>query len=443
MQQQGHKIVPERKLIDLKTRMPIVGLVLLLLSSLWPAAIFAAGAPQLSIVASKAEVAPGEQFEAEIRVSNAQDWVAYEMNLKFDPALLATDRSSFSTNLNGFNSVVNSELISGGHLRIVYTKLADSAGESGEFALGKVKLTARAAGSARVTLESIKVGQTGDHWTVYEPNAAANVRIISNNGGSDNGNNGGNGNGGNGGASGSEGGSQQVKDGMITVEGRTNDDGVVVVQLTPEAIQQAIASTRTRSIVVEAKPGTGTDASKATIVIPLKNLAKQTGVNELIVHSGKATARIPLQAGQGVVTEQAETLEIVIHQVQSAELSGATKQRVKADIVFDIGVTVDGKRVSASGKGSPVTIELNYPAAEGEKRHQLVIYRIMDNGELQAVRNSRYVDGALTFQPAENGRYAAAYVNISFADLNETTNSRLPARLREPNFWSCSSMCWT
>lgn len=390
---------------------------MLMLCTLWPTASFAAQGPDFYIAVSKSKVTVGNQIEVEIRASNVQAMVAYELNLSFDSALVTPVGSSFTTNLSGFSTIVNPELLNGGHLRAVYTKLGNAAGDNGDLVLGKVKFTSKAKGTAAFTLDQIKIGQTGDQWATYTPNVQASVQIASSSG-----------NGSVGGDSSPEPkpdkGPVEVKDGAITATGRANEDGTLVVSLSPEDIAQAIKSAKSDTITIEVKSESGTEAEGTTIVIPVKELAANTGNMELAVKWGRVKVRFPAKLNEGVIGADSQAVEVAIHSVNETEIADSAKQRIKGDIVFDIDMKVDGRDVQTFGPGHPVTVEIDYTPLQGEKTHQLIVYRIMDNGELAIVKNAKYEQGVLKFQPESSGRYAAAYVDVSFTDLNQTAWAR-------------------
>ncbi len=388
---------------------------MLLLCTLWPTASFAAQGPDFYLSISKSKVTVGNQIEVEVRARNVQAMVAYELNLSFDPALATPVGSSFTTNLSGFSTIVNPELLSGGHLRAVYTKLGNAAGDNGDLVLGKVKFTANTKGNAAFTLDQIKIGQTGDQWATYAPNVQASVQIASSNG--------------------SVGGDSspepepdkepvEVKDGAITAIGKAYGDGTLVVSLSPEDIAEAIKSAKSDTITIEVKSEPGTEAEGTTIVIPVKELASISGNLELAVKWGRVKVRFPAKANEGVIVAGSQVVEVAIHSVNEPEIPDSAKQRIKGDIVFDIDIKVDGRDVQTFGPDHPVTVEIDYTPQQGEKTHQLIVYRIMDNGELEIVKNVKYEQGVLKFQPESSGRYAAAYVDVSFTDLNQTAWAR-------------------
>ncbi|MGO4371873.1 S-layer homology domain-containing protein, partial [Paenibacillus sp. MCAF20] len=216
----------------------------------------------------------------------------------------------------------------------------------------------------------------------------------------------------------------EVKDGAITATGKANEDGTLVVSLSPEDIAQAIKSAKSDTITIEVKSESGTEAEGTTIVIPVKELAANTGNRELAVKWGRVKVRFPAKLNEGVIGADSQAVEVAIHSVNETEIADSAKQRIKGDIVIDIDIKVDGRDVQTFGPGHPVTVEIDYTPLQGEKTHQLIVYRVMDNGELEIVKNAKYEQGVLKFQPESSGRYAAAYVDVSFTDLNQTAWAR-------------------
>ncbi|RAV05070.1 hypothetical protein DQG13_04105 [Paenibacillus sp. YN15] len=412
----------EGKLNPLRKRISAIGLMILLLCALWPSVLFAAAEPDCTLTVSKTAAVVGDQVEVEIRVRNAQDWVAYELNLSFDASLWKTgiEDISFMTNLqDGFSSIVNPELFSGGHVRAVFTKKGNAAGESGEVVLGKVRLTAQANGTDTFTLEKIKVGQTGNHWAAYTPNVGTRVQI----GGSSDGYTGG-------GytetpAAGNE---PTITDSMLLVKALPNDAGIVSVKIDLANLQKAIDKLAGTGLNIVLETDAAAKPKQVEVEIPLEQVRNAAGqkIKTVSITSSLAAVALNEKLFAREEAKAAANLQLSVTQMDSSALPAAAKEQVKADtVIYDFQLKLDERPITVL-EDKEATVELPYTLRQGEAGHKVVIYRVSANGQPEVVKNARYdqAAGTVQFAPNHSGQYFAAYANKSFQDLHEAEWAR-------------------
>ncbi|WP_214627991.1 S-layer homology domain-containing protein [Paenibacillus agaridevorans] len=406
----------------MKRRIWTIGLALLLLCSVWPSALFAAPyEPDFYLNVSKAEVRVGETIEVEIGLRNAQELVAFELNVKFDPSLWTAGSGAFTTSLTGFSSLVNTELLPGGQVRAVYSKLGDAAGESGSIVLGTVKLTAKAVGEGNFTLDAIKVGLSNDQWTTYKPATGANAVIVGNGTGGGSGD-------GTGGGSGSGSGTTPDNEPIITetsvmVGAPSIVGGTAQFKLNANHMQRAVDLLSGQTLRIEVQPGVA--ASKVEVEFPLAQVRGEAGqkAKNIVIDSGLAIVTLD----RGLIDdESASNLQFSVRRLDVSSLPSNIGEQVNpGDAVYDFELLLDGRPISVFGRGE-VTLEVPYTLRPGETADKIVIYYVTDSGELELVKNARYnpATGKVKFSPKHFSKYFPAYVHKTFGDLAQAAWAR-------------------
>ncbi|OZD56614.1 hypothetical protein CH252_04875 [Rhodococcus sp. 06-1477-1B] len=139
-----------------------------------PAAHAAPPAATLTLEVSPASVTAGDALVATITGAGVSDLYSYDLELTFDPALLAPAAEAPTGPAGGFTSAVTGP----GTLTVSHTRLGTSPGLSGAsgVVLASVPLRSIAAGSALVQLSSVRlVSSTGD---VVTANAVASGTVV-------------------------------------------------------------------------------------------------------------------------------------------------------------------------------------------------------------------------------------------------------------------------
>jgi len=116
-----------------------------------------------------------------------------------------------------------------------------------------------------------------------------------------------------------------------------------------------------------------------------------------------------------------ETVKFSVAKADVENMPAETKAKLKDAEVLDFSLEVDGKKVSEFDGRSDVQVAINYTLQPGEDQNKVVIYYIDDNGALVIVNNGKYnaETGKVEFKPKHFGKYAAAYVDVSFEDVTK------------------------
>lgn len=400
----------------MRNKMWTIGLTLLLLCSVWPSALFAApDETEFYMNASKAEVRAGETIEVEIGLRHTQELVAYELNVSFDPALWTAGNDAFATQLNGFSAVVNTELLDGGQIRGVYTKLGNAAGESGDVVLGTIKLTAKAVGEGNITLDSIKVGHSDEQWSTYSPGTQAGVRIVRG------GTGGGNGDGTGSGVT-TPSNEPVITEKSITVESLGSVNGTSQIKLNDAHMKKAVELLNGSTLRIKLQNDAA--ARKVELEFPLAQLRGEEGqkVTDIVIESGLATVTVDRR----LIVGSAGSLQFSVGSIDASSLPANIGEGVQPGAsVYDFQLMLDGRAIPSFGAGE-VTVEVPYRLRAGETADKIVIYYVSDNGQLELVKNAKYnpATGTVKFSPKHFSTYFPAYVHKSFTDLGEAAWAR-------------------
>lgn len=211
-------------------------------------------------------------------------------------------------------------------------------------------------------------------------------------------------------------------DSGIIVQTPADSNGLLQVQLSASDIALAVKAAKAGLMSIQLEPsGTGS-ATGAKVTIPVQNVIGSTqAVEQVIIQSGDVTVTIDVTPEAGILTAGSKQLVLEMKEVPASELPEGIRAQLGDHPVYDFNLSVDGTAVSTFGDKQPITVAMKYTLKPGEQAHQIVIYYVGSDGKLEIVRNVKYdaATGIISFQPAHFSRYAAAYNNVQFTDLNE------------------------
>ncbi|OBR66373.1 hypothetical protein A7K91_24460 [Paenibacillus oryzae] len=397
----------------MKNKWLTIALALLLLLPALPQTLQAAADPAFYVHASKTAMNVGDQVDLVIGAQNADDWVAYELNVTFDPKLWTVTGSTYVTDLNGFSSIVNPELLSSGQLRAAFTKIGNDGGANGAIVLAKVKLTALAAGTGTITLNRIKIGQSNDSWTVFTPGQQANVALTNTvastqpplitgetNPKPDNGT------------------EPVITSTAIQLRAKPNESGLASLKLTSAHLQNAVDVMTGNTLSVVMKPDSGVKTIELSIPLDIIQKAGAEKVRKVAIDSGSSTILLD----RSLLTQgNPGNLQLSVSEVDQSTLPAAAQEKLKPGTkVYDMDVKLDGRSIGSFKKGE-VTIEIPYTLQPGENPGKVVLYYVNEKGKLEVIKNAVYSveTGTLKLSPTYLKPNFPAYSDKSFTDLNE------------------------
>lgn len=399
----------ERESIILNKKIWSIALALILLCPPWSPKLMAAEAPQFYMNASKTSLTAGERVEVSIGVRNAEDWVAYELNVAFDTTMWSIE--GYNTTLIGFSSIVNPELQSNGKLRAVYTKTGNAAGESGDVLLGTVKLKAKSTGSGAISLETIKIGLSDKQWKEYTPGTRAVISVVSGIETKPS----------NGTGTGSANPTPVITESAISIAVKPDERGMTTVKLEDKHVQQAIEAMSGSALVIALRQEAPVKAIR--LDLPLAGVFGSNKIDAIVVEGGAAKVTIRRSLLNSAEAADATELQLTIAIAERSELSAAVQGKVKpGTVIYDFDLKLDGRSISSFGIGD-VTVELPYGLAPGEDADKIIVFYLSQDGELEIVKNARFnrASGKVVFNAAHFSQYYPAHVVRTFRDLNEAS----------------------
>lgn len=140
--------------------------------ALAPAASAAPPTAGEATIDAPADGTVGDPVVVSVALAGAVDVFAFDLAVAYDPALLAFDEAATTFPAGGFDAVDGEP----GALEITHTRLGTSPGLSGDITLVTLHFTARASGSATVTLTAATlVSSTTETTLLEEPLVATTV----------------------------------------------------------------------------------------------------------------------------------------------------------------------------------------------------------------------------------------------------------------------------
>lgn len=225
---------------------------------------------------------------------------------------------------------------------------------------------------------------------------------------------------------GSSGGSNNNSDG--SQNGNVNTP--VLNKLTGEAAMSITENAVAQAFAASSADSNGNRKVKLNIpaVTGATSYAIQLQANSLL--SGKSTDIIQIVTVIGTIEVQSDMLknsevdgkqniEIVIKSAESSELDGGVKDKIGSRPVIEIYLRLNSKEIPWSNSKAPVNISIPYKSAGNEDIEKLTVWYIDGNGSLLPISNGRYnsTTGMVTFRTTHFSKYAIAYNDIKFKDL--------------------------
>jgi len=231
------------------------------------------------------------------------------------------------------------------------------------------------------------------------------------------------------GGSGSNGSLNTIDKGLITAKGASIDKGIAQINISNEELNKALEGAKDGQLVINVVPS-GTDAKGASIYISAASLKDgKAKAKTIIVTANGASLSIPVEALLSRLPAGSKQVEITIVQQGDSSLPQSLQQKWKDHPIYDFIVKADGAAVGKFDSKSPMTATMKYELKPEEQAHQVAVYTILKDGRVEAVKQVKYdsVTGTVTFQTNLSSRYAAAYANVHFTDVNAASRTIIEA----------------
>ncbi|WP_171687033.1 S-layer homology domain-containing protein [Paenibacillus planticolens] len=353
-------------------------MMMICLVSLLPvnSVIFAEDTASFQLKSNKSGMNTGDEFILTVEADNVKDLVGYEVVVSAD-----TDKLSYSSAVS---------LLSGGQTIVVprdntftiaYSKMGNEMHENGHVPLSSIKFKGIAAGTANVTLQSVKLMDGRMNDSDFSTNQTASVTISS--------------------SPGSGGGYVSIPSTTITI--------------TELEMKNAINSANEGTATI--KTTIAKDANEAIINIPepIIKMAADNNIQKIEIDAGMATVTLPMD----LLKTATSNVQLSLKKEDAGKLSPEVSKVIGNNPVYDIRLGVDGKETSHVNDAS-VKMSWDYKLDDTNKdAGKVVIYFINENGKLEVVKNSKFnpATGKVSFHTEQTGKYVALYNEVSFQDI--------------------------
>ncbi len=211
----------------------------------------------------------------------------------------------------------------------------------------------------------------------------------------------------------------EVKDnGEVVVRPQNVKEGSAAIQLLEATVSEALK--RASDGILKIGVNAGEDVQQVVVDIPVAALLDQVSRPEHGIELDLGFVSISISTSMiAKQAENAKTVRVVAARGDVSGLPAATQKKLEGSKVFDFNLEVDGQKVSAfDGKGD-VLVVIDDTLQDGADANKLVVYYVKDNGELEIVKNGRYLleSGKMAFRPKHFSQYAVVYEDISYSDV--------------------------
>ncbi|OCT11558.1 hypothetical protein A8709_05205 [Paenibacillus pectinilyticus] len=205
----------------------------------------------------------------------------------------------------------------------------------------------------------------------------------------------------------------------ITVEPKTDANGLAAAILKTEDIQAAIAQMKNSTLVIAVN--TTSDTKQVKVDIPAQSILADGKVKSIQLETSFATVTLNPSLISNHGGTNTSTIQLSVEAVNTTSLPVDVQSQLNGNPVYNFSLTVDGHAIS-SFTGNEVTVGIPYKLQPGDKPNSIVIYYIDDTGKLEVVKNGKYnpATGKVEFKAKHFSKYTAAYVKGSFSDTSAT-----------------------
>lgn len=211
-----------------------------------------------------------------------------------------------------------------------------------------------------------------------------------------------------------------MDNGQINIKPVVNDSGASIVKISADTVKRALDQTTSGKLQVQVEG-----------VQSLNELTIELAIDPRLTSATSKVGSIEINTGSAVVTLAAERLEagasagktlgLSMKKIAANQLPAGTRAGLNSEVVYDIKLTMEGKKLTAFDGRDDLVIALPYTLKAAENANNIIVYDVKDNGERRVVMNGKYNAGTgqVEFKPTDLSKYAVAYVATSFQDVSQ------------------------
>ncbi|MDG0809101.1 S-layer homology domain-containing protein [Cohnella rhizosphaerae] len=213
-----------------------------------------------------------------------------------------------------------------------------------------------------------------------------------------------------------------IERGTAVIGIATDSRGIAAGKLDAQQLTAAIGDGSAGTVRIEAKPDRQAKEIRLELPVGPMQTAKLANVETFVVDTGFASVSIRPDLLQG--QPASGKLELRVSQVDTASLPESSRRKLGDSAAYEFHLLVNGTALNSFG--GQVEVRMPYRLQADQKPGNVVVYLIDEAGGLRAVVNGKYQaqTGSAVFTPEHFSSYAAAYADISFADLAQSAWAR-------------------
>jgi uncharacterized protein YjdB len=219
------------------------------------------------------------------------------------------------------------------------------------------------------------------------------------------------------------GGSEPVvtDNGQINIKPVVNESGTSEAKLSAVTVKRALDQTTGSKLRVRVDGNQSLNGLTIELAVDPRLTSGTSEVNSIEINTGSAVVTLSTER-LGAGTSAGKTLRLSMMKIAGNQLPVGTQAWLNGEVVYDIKLTMDGKKLSPFNGRDDLVIALPYTLKADENPNNVIVYDVKDNGELRVVTNGKYntATGKVEFKPTDLSKYTVVYVATSFQDVTQS-----------------------
>lgn len=198
-------------------------------------------------------------------------------------------------------------------------------------------------------------------------------------------------------------------------------DGAAEVALSTESLSEAIANavqSKQQALLIDLKAEETVSSIKLELPADAWRKVKEEGIKSVTIEFGLVSLKIVIDAFPEL--DAKDKLVLTVERVSPSTLPVNVSDKLKAKPVFEFSLAVDGQSISDFQGSKAVEVSIPYTPEAEENLQGLVAAYINDQGQLEAIRSSKYDATArtLVFYAKHFSKYAVVSNQGLFKDMS-------------------------
>ncbi len=208
--------------------------------------------------------------------------------------------------------------------------------------------------------------------------------------------------------------------GQINIKPVVNESGTSEVKLSADTVKRALDQTTGSKLRVQVEGNQGLNELTIDLSVDPRLTSGTAKVSSIEINTGSAVVTLATER-LGTGASPGKMLGLSIKKMGTDQLPAGTQAELNGEVVYDIKLTMDGKKLTAFDGRDDLVIALPYTLKATENPNNVIVYDVKHNGELRVVTNGKYnaATGKVEFKPTELNKYTVVYVETSFKDVTQ------------------------